>query len=74
MKYNNNGMAIITTSSGSWIITFPFKLNISMIVNNSAMSVMGLILGMNFSSYHSIPFRFTRKYLVSIQAMKGIPR
>ena len=74
MKYNSNGIAIITTSRGSWTITFPFKLNITIIVNNSAMSVMGLIFGMNFSLYHSIHFRFTRKYLVNIPAINGIPR
>ena len=46
----------------------------TIIVNSSAMRVMGLILGINFSLYHSLPFRFTRKYLVNMPAINGIPR
>ena len=37
-----------TTSSGSCTIRFPLRLNMTTMVNSSAISVMGLIRGMNF--------------------------
>ena len=37
-------MAIRTTSSGSWTIRLPFRLNITRMVNSRAISVIGLIL------------------------------
>ncbi len=53
---------------------FPFRLNITTIVNRSAISVIGLILGMNFLSYHSRPLVFRAVSRVSMPAMKGMPR
>ena len=43
-------------------------------VNNSAMRVIGLTLGRNFSSYHFKPLRRTRKKRVNMPPKKGMPR
>jgi hypothetical protein len=51
-----SGIAILTASIGRASISPPFRLNIAMIVNSSATSVIGLIAGKNFWSYHSVPF------------------
>ena len=48
-------MAIRTTSSGSLTIISPLRLNITTIVKSSAISVIGLMRGMNLVSYHSRP-------------------
>ena len=52
----SNGIAIRTTSNGTLTITSPFRENITIIVNNNAIKVIGLIFGMNTFSYHSRPF------------------
>ena len=39
------GIDIVKTSKGSFKISFPFRVNIIIIVNNSAIKVIGLILG-----------------------------
>lgn len=46
----------------------------TMIVNNKAINVIGLITGMKLFSYHSRPFAFTKTSRVIIPATKGIPR
>jgi len=67
-------MAIRTTSSGRRTIYSPFKENMITMVNSKAIKVSGLILGTNFSSYHSRPFAGSRKNLVRKPAVKGMPR
>ena len=37
----------------------PLRLNMTKMVNSSAMSVSGLMRGMNFCSYHSRPLYFS---------------
>src|ERR1035438_8435960 len=46
------GMATRTTSNGNCTIISPFRLNITTIVNNREINVIGLILGMKLVSYH----------------------
>ncbi len=41
------GMAILTTSIGICTMSSPLRLNINTMVNNSAISVMGEMRGMN---------------------------
>ncbi len=57
-KYTHKGMAIRTTSKGSWTMYSPLRENITTMVNSRAMRVSGLILGMNFFSYQSRPLTF----------------
>jgi len=52
----------------------PFRENITTIVNNKAINVIGLIFGMNLFSYHSRPLAFCSAKRVSIPAMNGMPR
>ena len=68
----SNGIAILTTSSGTLTIISPFKENIIMIVNSNAINVSGLILGINTFSYHCLPFNLTSTKRVNIPAIKGI--
>ena len=49
-------MATRTTSNGNCTIISPFSENITTMVNSSEISVMGLIFGMNFVSYHVLFF------------------
>lgn len=49
-------------------------MNITIIVQSRATSVMGLIFETKTLSYYSFPFDFVRMALESIPAMKGIPR
>ena len=42
------GMAIDITSNGNLTMYSPFNENITIIVNNNAIRVTGLIFGMNF--------------------------
>ncbi len=44
------------------------------IVNSSATSVIGLMRGINFFSYHARPRALTRISRVSIPAINGTPR
>ena len=44
-----SGMAIRTTSSGSWTMYSPFRENITRMVNSRKTRVSGPILGTNFS-------------------------
>ena len=44
-----------TTSSGSFTMSSPLRLNMTKIVNSRAISVSGLMRGMNLCSYHSRP-------------------
>ena len=44
------------------------------IVNSSAISVIGLIRGMNCVSYHVPPLRRSSKNRVSMPARNGMPR
>ena len=52
----------------------PFNENITIIVKRSAASVTGLILGMNFVSYQSIPFILLKDEAGDHAAENGIPR
>ncbi|MNC96604.1 hypothetical protein D3C83_140200 [compost metagenome] len=52
----------------------PFNENITTIVKSKAIRVIGLILGMNFFSYHSFDFNFSATNRVNIPARNGIPR
>ena len=52
----------------------PLSENITTMVKSRAMSVMGLILGMNFVWYHSLFLSLIRPARVAIPAMKGMPR
>lgn len=70
----SNGMAILTTSIGSSMTFSPLTQNITTIVNNKATNVIGLNLGMNFSSYHFFSFFFIRIQRDKKPAMKGIPK
>ena len=47
----SNGIAIRTTSNGTLTITSPFNENITIIVNNNAINVIGLIFGI--STFHT---------------------
>jgi len=69
-----SGIATRMTSKGNWTMYSPFKENITSIVKSRATRVMGLIRGMNFSSYHVRPLVFRPTNLEIIPAMKGIPR
>ena len=69
-----SGMAMRTTSNGNCTIISPFRENITTMVNNKAIKVIGLIFGMKFFSYHSRPLAFSRAKRVSIPAMNGMPR
>jgi len=44
-----SGIAILTTSSGIFTMYSPFNENITKIVKSNAISVSGLIFGMNFA-------------------------
>ena len=68
------GIDIVKTSKGSFKISFPFRVNITIIVNNSAIKVIGLIRGRNLFSYHSSPYFLTNNDLVTKPAKNGIPR
>ena len=68
------GTAILMTSIGILTIYSPFKENMTKIVNSNAIKVIGLILGINFFSYHSLPFNFSIENLVIMPPKKGIPR
>ena len=63
-----------TTSSGSLTMRSPLRLNITKMVNSRAISVSGLMRGMNFLSYQSRPFVRRPMKRVSIPAMNGMPR
>ena len=52
----------------------PLSENITTIVNNNAIKVIGEILGINFFSYHSFDFNFNATNRVIIPAINGIPR
>ena len=52
----------------------PSSENITSIVNNNAIKVIGLILGMNFFSYHSLLFNLNKVNRVIIPARNGMPR
>ncbi len=45
-----------------------------MMVKSKAMSVMGLIRGMNFVSYQALPLSLSRVNRVMMPARKGMPR
>ena len=62
------------TSIGISTINSPFSENITTIVNNRAIKVIGEIVGMNFFVYHSSPFNFTKISLLNIPITNGIPR
>ena len=49
----SNGNAITRTSKGIVTMSAPFNENMTTMVNNSAISVPGEMLGMNFFSYQS---------------------
>ena len=69
-----SGTEIRSTSIGNSMILSPFKLNIKTMVNKSAYSDSGEILGMNFRLYHAKPFVFTKKYRLRKPARNGIPK
>ena len=73
-KYALSGIAIHRTSSGWWMIRSPCIENITTIVNSSAVSVIGEILGMNTRSYQSWPFIGARITRLRMPAAKGMPR
>ena len=52
----------------------PFRENMTRMVKSRAIKVIGLILGMNFCSYHSRPNVYKPMSLERTPAMKGIPR
>src|ERR1039458_7170930 len=60
--------------AGGGSIISPFRENITTMVNNKAIKVMGLIFGMNFFSYHSRPLAFCSAKRVSMPARNGMPR
>lgn len=45
-----------------------------MIVKSKVISVIGLILGKNFCSNHSLPFKLMKITLLKIPSKKGKPR
>jgi hypothetical protein len=47
-----------TTSIGILAMSSPLSENITKIVNNNAIKVMGLILGIKDCSYHALPLSF----------------
>jgi hypothetical protein len=63
-----------TTSSGICTMSSPLRENITTMVNSSAASVIGLILGMNLLSYHSRPLILRKTKRVSMPPKKGMPR
>jgi len=70
----HNGIAMRMTSNGSCTMYSPLSENITRMVKSSAMSVIGLILGMNFFSYQSRPLVLRPMNLESMPAIKGMPR
>src|SRR3546814_7206694 len=54
-----SGMAIRSMSPGSVTISLPLRLNMATMVNSSATSVIGPILGRKQVSYHSFPLALT---------------
>ena len=70
----SSGIAIRTTSSGSATMFSPLIENMTTIVNSRAISVIGLIRGMNTPSYHSRPRRRISTTRVRNPAMNGMPR
>ena len=73
-KKMTNGIAIRITSIGIETIICPFKLNITTMVNNKAINVIGEILGRNFSLNQVSPFDFIKPFLLMTAATKGIPK
>lgn len=73
-KYIISGIAINKTSNGNLIMYSPLSENITIMVNNRAISVIGLILGINLVLYQSLLLILIRKYLERKPAIKGIPR
>ncbi|OPY13990.1 MAG: hypothetical protein A4E69_01412 [Syntrophus sp. PtaB.Bin138] len=67
-------MATRTTSMGSSTMYSPFRENMTRMVKRRAIRVMGLILGINFSSYHTCPLIFRPTNREIMPAIKGIPR
>ncbi len=67
-------MAMRSTSSGISTIRSPLRLNMTKIVNSRAISVSGLMRGMNFCSYQSRPLVLSPMKRVSMPAMNGMPR
>ena len=63
-----------STSKGSATIYSPFKENMTTMVKSKAISVIGLILGMNFSWYHCFPLALISVKRVMTPAIKGMPR
>ena len=70
----HSGMATRITSSGSCTMYSPLRENMTRIVKSRAIKVMGLILGMNFCSYHSFPFVLSPITRETMPAIKGMPR
>ena len=68
----SKGTAIIKISIGIFTINSPFNENMTTIVNNNAIKVIGEIVGMNFLVYHSSPFAFTNINLLNKPAKKGM--
>ena len=62
------------TSSGILTMNSPLSENMTTMVKRSAMSVIGLILGMNFVSYHVLPLSLSSVNRVTTPAMNGMPR
>ena len=62
-----------TTSSGICTIRLPFRLNMTTMVKSRAISVIGLIFGMNDFSYHALSLALISAKRVIIPAMKGRP-
>ncbi len=63
-----------TTSAGIETIISPLRLNMTTMVNNSAIKVRGLMRGMNDSSYQFLPLRLNSEKRVMTPAAKGTPR
>ena len=74
VKYSSNGIEISNTSIGISTINSPFSENITTIVNNKAIKVMGEILGINTLLYHSSPLSLTKKNLLKIPIRNGMPK
>ena len=51
-----------------------FNENITIIVNNKAISVKGDILGMNWFEYHTSPLILTKTKRLKIPNKNGIPK
>jgi hypothetical protein len=73
-KYSKRGTVTRTTSSGNWTMYSPFRGNMTRIVKSKAIRVIGLILGMTFSSYQADPFVFNPMIRVMIPPTKEMPR